>query len=210
LVVLQGTGEAVTKVSEMASLPETADQLAAMNALFGGTTGHLVMGPAATRDAVLTADLSGFRVIAFATHGLLATKNTTGEPALVMTPIPGHDDGLLTATDIARLKLDADLVILSACNTAAPRTGYAADGLSGLSRAFFQAGARTIVISHWPVDKIATTTLMEILSTIKGESIAVAFNHAARSLRNDQPFAHPAFWAPFSLVGDGKEALQAQ
>ncbi len=207
LIVLQGTDEAVTKVSEMASLPETADQLLAMNALFGKNGGQLRMGSEATRDAVLSTDLSEFRFIAFATHGLLATKNTTGEPALVMTPVPGHDDGFLTATDIAKLNLNADLVILSACNTAAPRIGYAADGLSGLARAFFQAGARTIVISHWPVDKNATTALMKILSTSKGETIAAAFNRSVRSLRDDQPFAHPAFWAPFSLVGSGNEIL---
>jgi CHAT domain-containing protein/Tfp pilus assembly protein PilF len=204
---LQGTTKAVAKVLELPSLPETAIQLTAMDTLFGGASGQLVMGSDATRDAVLTRNLSGFRFLAFATHGLLATKNATGEPALVMTPVPGHDDGLLTATDIAKLNLNADLVILSACNTAAPRIGYAADGLSGLARAFFQAGARTIVISHWPVDKNATTALMKILSSSRGESIALAFNHAARSLRDDQDFSHPAFWAPFSLVGGGKEIL---
>ena len=178
-----------------------------MNGLFAEGHGDVRTKDAATKSAVEGADLASFRVIAFATHGLLAAESPTGEPALVMTPTLGLDDGLLTATEIAGLKLDADLIVLSACNTAAPLLGYGADGLSGLARAFFHAGARAVLVSHWPVDAQATRTLMRLLASSRMEGAAVAFNRAAQALRNQPGFAHPAFWAPFDLVGQGEDPL---
>ena len=122
-----------------------------------------------------------------------------------MTPAGDGDDGLLTATKIAGFKLRADLVVLSACNTAAPRVGYGVDGLSGLTQSFIHAGATAVLISHWPVDARATSSFMQVLGQHKGENAARAFSAAARALRNQSRFAHPAFWAPFDLVGRGRE-----
>lgn len=207
LMFVQGAPGAVEDVRSLPSLPETKIQLEAMNGLFASGQGELITGQAATKSAVEKANLASVRVIAFATHGLLAAENPTGEPALVMTPTPGLDDGMLTATDIANLKLDANLIVLSACNTAAPRLEYGADGLSGLARAFFHSGARAILISHWPVDTRATTSLMKLLASSKAKSMAGTFNAAARALRNQSGFAHPAFWAPFDLVGRGDDPL---
>lgn len=205
LMFLQGTPAAVTDVRSLPSLPDTRAQLEAMNDFFASGHGSIVTQNAATRKAVERTDLGAFRVIAFATHGLLAAENSTGEPALVMTPAGDGDDGLLTATKIAGFKLRADLVVLSACNTAAPRVGYGVDGLSGLTQSFIHAGATAVLISHWPVDARATSSFMQVLGQHKGENAARAFSAAARALRNQSRFAHPAFWAPFDLVGRGRE-----
>ena len=129
---------------------------------------------------------SGDRVVV-RSHGLLATENVTGEPASVLTPANESDDGLLTATDVACLKLSADLVILSACDTAAPCGRYGADGLSGLARAFFYAGARTVLVSHWPVDVDATETLPGLLASPKDQDLPCSMRR--RALRGTPGFA---------------------
>ncbi len=107
------------------------------------------------------------RVVHFATHGLIAGETNSlaksrAEPALLLTP-PARasevDDGLLTASEVATLKLNADWVILSACNTAAGDT-VGGDAFSGLARAFFYAGARALLVSHWYVNSDATVALI--------------------------------------------------
>jgi CHAT domain-containing protein len=103
--------------------------------------------------------LDRYRVIDFATHGLLFGLT---EPALVLTPpaeVTQDNDGLLTASKIATLKLNADWVVLSACNTAAGDGTPDGGGLSGLAKAFFYAGARSLLVSHWPVSSTATVKL---------------------------------------------------
>ena len=130
----------------------------------------------------------------------------------MLTP-PGEatveDDGLLTASEIAQLKLDADLVILSACNTASGgKPG--AEALSGLAKAFFYAGSRALLVSHWSVASDATialtTKMFEELKTdpIIGRSEALRRSMMAMATNDNHPhFAHPAFWAPFVVVGEG-------
>src|SRR5262249_30067084 len=119
------------------------------------------------------APLERYQIVHFATHGLLAseTKEATGslaEPALVLTPpstATESDDGLLTASEIARLKLNADWVVLSACNTAGGGSTASGEALSGLARAFFYAGARALLVSDWAVDSDAA-----VLSATRGWS----------------------------------------
>ena len=132
------------------------------------------------------------------------------EPALVLTPpdkATEEDDGLLTASEIAQLKMDADFVILSACNTAAGEEGNA-EGLSGLAKAFFYAGARSLLVSHWPVESKAatklTTTLFKNLKDNPNLSRAEAFRRSMMSLASVPETSHPFFWAPFSVVGEGR------
>ena len=111
--------------------------------------------------------LARYRIIHFATHGLLAGETedvaqSLAEPALLLTPpdvATERDDGLLTASEVARLKLDADWVVLSACNTAGGGEKGDAEALSGLARAFFYAGARALLVSHWYVDSHAAVIL---------------------------------------------------
>ena len=116
----------------------------------------------ATETNLKNTALDQSRVVAFATHGLVSGEiEGLAEPALVLTPpaIPTEqDDGLLTASEIAQLELDADLVILSACNTAAGKE-VGAKGFSGLAKSFFYAGARSLLVSHWPVESNAAAQL---------------------------------------------------
>ena len=196
------------------ALPETAGELRAVARALGASPQEDVkLGPAATVTNVNTLPLDQYRVVDFATHGLVAGEvNGLSEPALVLT-LPekptSADDGLLTASRIAKLKLDADWAVLSACNTAAgDRPG--AEGLSGLARAFFYAGARALLVSHWPVDSDAavrlTTGAFSELTAHPGIGRAEALRRSMKALiadRSSPRNADPAVWAPFVLVGEG-------
>jgi CHAT domain-containing protein len=148
----------------------------------------------------------------FATHALLPEENTLAQPAIVLTPpatATAEDDGLLTADEIAGLRLNADWVVLSACNTVGPL----GRGLSGLARAFLFAGAKALLVSHWYVASDATAGLISSMFEIyaldpaMGRSEALrramlkALDGAAAPMRT-----HPVFWAPFMVVGDGGPA----
>jgi CHAT domain-containing protein len=148
-------------------------------------------------------------VIDFATHGLLSGEFGLAEPALVLTPT-AENDGLLTASKIATLKLNADWVVLSACNTAAADGTPDAGGLSGLAKAFFYAGARSLLVSHWYVRSKATIKLTTgaFMKLAKDPTIgrAEALRRSMMAMldpTNPQEFAHPLAWAPFVLAGEG-------
>ncbi len=205
----------VEAVRRLARLPDTADELRAIAETLNAGEDALVLGSEMTEARVRQTDLSGSRVLAFATHGLVAgDMEGSQEPALVFTPpqeASVENDGLLTASEIARhLRLDADLVILSACNTAAADGTPGAEALSGLAKAFFYAGSRALMVSHWPVSSEAAV----LLSTrMFEESAADPDAGGAESLRRsmlamiddpERPYmAHPLFWAPFVIVGEG-------
>jgi CHAT domain-containing protein len=160
---------------------------------------------------------SNARVIAFATHALTGGELTgLSEPALVLTPpatASDQDNGLLRMQDVLGLQLTHDeWVILSACNTAAP--GGSGEGFSGLVRAFFYAGAPSLLVSQWSVDDAATDRLMTDLFTAYGKgadvSRAEALHNAMLKLMSTGAtdpdrayFAHPFAWAPFIVVGEG-------
>jgi CHAT domain-containing protein len=123
------------------------------------------------------------------------------------------DDGLLRASDVPQLKLNADWVVLSACNTAAPDGSPGAEGLSGLAKAFFYAGARSVLVSHWPVISGAAAKLatgaFHMLASDPNLGRAEAFRRSILSLidnagKQDSPAneAHPSYWAPFVVVGE--------
>jgi CHAT domain-containing protein len=147
----------------LAPLPDTSDELKALAHSLKAGTNSVFVGQNATESFVKSIDLSRYRIIAFATHALLAGEfKGLAEPALVLTPPRTGttlDNGLLTASEIANLRLDADWVILSACNTAAPEGRPGAEGLSGLAKAFFYAGSRALMVSHWWVASGATVLL---------------------------------------------------
>ncbi len=200
------------EVRKMEPLPESADELRAIAVALNAPLSALRLGSAATERAVKEADLSRYRNLAFATHGLMAGEfRGLAEPALVLTPPEAGsliDDGLLTAGEISQLKLDADWVVLSACNTAAPDGTPGAEGLSGLARAFFYAGARSLLVSHWSVSSdaaVALTTRM-FAESAKGAPKAEALRRSMLALMQTPgkpQYAHPAFWAPFVVVGEG-------
>ncbi|MBE7423559.1 MAG: CHAT domain-containing protein [Zoogloeaceae bacterium] len=198
-------------VRKMEPLPNTADELKQIATALRAPAGSLHLGAQATERNVKQTDLARARVLAFATHGLMAEEfRGMAEPALVLTP-PDQgtelDDGLLTASEITQLKLNADWVVLSACNTAAADGKPGADGLSGLARAFFYAGARALMVTHWAVETNSSAALTTGVfeKATKGLSKAEALRQSmlAHMQRKDIPYAHhPAMWAPFILVGD--------
>ena len=127
----------------------------------------IFVGRKATETQVKQSKLDQYRILYFATHALLASQTANianvNEPALVLSPpeVPSElDDGLLTESEVARLKLDADWVVLAACDTAAGDKPDA-ESLSGLARAFFYAGARSLIVSNWDVETNSATELME-------------------------------------------------
>lgn len=198
-------------------LPDTVHELQCVARSVGAPPSSLVLGKDMTETAVKKLPLDHYRVIHFATHGLLAGETerftrTRAEPALLLTPpdtATEEDDGLLTASEIAGLKLDADWVVMSACNTAGgDKPG--AEPLSGLAKAFFYAGARALLVSHWPVNTNAATllTTRTFAELRRNASIgrAEAFRRAMLALIDDRkrPWAgHPSVWAPFVVVGEG-------
>lgn len=151
-------------------------------------------------------------VIAFATHAIVADEIVgLEEPGLIMTPPDRpspEDDGVLTSSEIAQLQLSADWVLLSACNTAAADGQPGSEALSGLARAFFYAGTKSLIVSHWPVDDEAamqlTTVTAESLanpSMTRAKALQAAMHRIMMDKSNDL-FAHPSAWAPLMLVGD--------
>jgi CHAT domain-containing protein len=198
------------------SLPETADELRAIGKTLGAGPEDIKLGESASVTNVKRERLDNYRVVYFATHALVAGEvekfaKVKAEPALVLT-IPDkpseEDDGLLRASDVAMLKLNADFVVLSACNTAAgDKPG--AEALSGLARAFFYAGARSLIVSHWTVDSDSTVELMDgLFDALKAnphlshaEALRVSMLRMIGDSSNPN-WAQPKFWAPFVVVGE--------
>jgi CHAT domain-containing protein len=195
------------------SLLDSADELKAVAQKLGGPASDIHLERDASEATVKRTALADYRIVYFATHGLVAGDvKGLAEPSLALT-LPKEpsdlDDGLLTASEVAQLKLNADWVVLSACNTAAgDKPG--AEALSGLARAFFYAGARALLVSHWSVDSEAatrlTTSTFSIMNSDPKLGRAEALRRAMLAYMNDKASplnAYPAFWAPFSLVGEG-------
>jgi tetratricopeptide (TPR) repeat protein/CHAT domain-containing protein len=207
-------------------LPETAEEVCDVARSIGADVSDMRIGARANETEVKRlsqmGDLASYRILHFATHGLLAGQlSGTREPGLILTPPAAatpEDDGYLSGSEIADLKLDADWVILSACNTAGGAgQGEAAEALSGLARVFFYAGARALLVSHWEVDSSAAVRLVTgAIGTIaKDKTIgrAEALRRAMLSAMVDAsrptnwvPAWHPSVWAPFVVVGEGAAA----
>ena len=176
------------------------------------TPDDLVLGEAFTDTAVKARkDLDQYRVVFFGTHGLLpAAGDCLPEPALVTSLGAGDSDALLGVSEIFNLKLDADLVVLSACDTGggasvSARTGVAGSGaaLDGLARAFIYAGARNLVVSHWQIPETSNQLIMTSVFRPGSGDQAEALRRAQLFLMDDKAYSHPFYWAAFSLVGDG-------
>jgi CHAT domain-containing protein/Flp pilus assembly protein TadD len=197
-------------------LPETADELREVAASVKADPTDVILGPDATETRVKREKLDQYRIVYFATHGLLAGDvadfaKLNAEPALVLS-LPEQptefDDGLLTASEVAQLKLNADWVVLSACNTAsAEKPG--AEALSGLARAFFYAGARSLIVSNWEVESQSAVALMVRTFTALAANPKLSHGEALQQSMvamigdSQHPaWADPKFWAPFVVVGE--------
>ena len=203
-------------LTDMPSLPDTQTELQAVsNFLKASGPAELFVGAQATEARLRSIRLSDYRVLYFATHGLLPGElRCQSEPALVLSPpattaVTKIEDGLLDASEISQLKLNADLVVLSACNTAGGGDKFGGEALSGLAEAFFFAGARNLLVTHWSVPSEATTSLMGRVFASLGPDMT---RSSARALQQAQiqmfampATAHPVFWGAFVLLGDGAE-----
>jgi CHAT domain-containing protein len=198
----------------MSALPNAGPELIEIASALGAQAeGNMYVRERATERLIKGDDtLADRRVLVFATHALVADEIPgLFEPALVLTPpalADEMDDGLLTASEIARdLQLDAEWVILSACNTAAP-DGMGAESLSGLARAFFYAGARSLLVSHWVVRddaaRLITTRSVGLMDADPDSGRAGALRGALIGMMDDPATAHPSIWAPFILVGENR------
>jgi CHAT domain-containing protein len=206
------------QLRRLARLPGTARELNQIRAKLGAPPESVKLAEQALESQVRTADLSKASIIAFATHGLVPGEiSGLDEAGLVMTPptlASETDDGFLSASEIALLKLQAEWVLLSACNTAVAK-GY---GATSLTDAFFYAGARSVLASHWPVSDDAAALLTSVAIALQkstpGLSRAEALQLSMRQVRNDTShdrmegsqtvatWAHPSIWGPFSIFGD--------
>ncbi len=197
---------------DIAPLPDTREEILALARTLGADPRRDVfLGAAASRKQVLEADLARRRVVAFATHGLLANELPgIDQPALALANPGDGGHGLLTLDDVLGLRLDADWVLLSACNTAAG-DGEGAEALSGLGRAFFYAGGRALLATHWPVESVSARRLVvgvfEALAGEAGIGRAEALRRSMLALLADGgpagAYGHPLYWAPYALIGDG-------
>ncbi|MEQ1576754.1 MAG: tetratricopeptide repeat protein [Hyphomicrobium sp.] len=217
--LLRGGLVNVAALRQQPALPETAGELCTVARFLNADDGSVLLGERATEQGLKALSksgaLAGVRVVHFATHGLLARETALfsgarAEPALLLTPpekTSHGDDGLLMASEVANLKLDADWVVLSACNTAGG-DGAGAESLSGLARAFFYAGARAMLVSHWAVDSDAAVKLVTgafgEMSKDPSVGRAEALRRASMALiKGGERQAHPAYWAPFVVAGEG-------
>jgi CHAT domain-containing protein/Tfp pilus assembly protein PilF len=213
----RGTQVDVAAIGEhLPQLPGTRREVKEIAAELEAPSQDVRLGVDATETAVKQAKLDQYRIVYFATHGLVSGyleqfAKSKAEPALALS-IPAQpteeDDGLLTASEIAQLKLDADWAVLSACNTAAEEKP-GAEALSGLARAFFYAGARSLIVSHWSVSDEATARLM--VGTFRASARDPKLSHA-EALRQSMlamidgaksdAEADPRLWASFVVVGE--------
>lgn len=200
-------------------LPGSAQEVKTVGAQLGGSQAVILLGAQATEANLRAEPLDQFSTIYFATHGVLPGElHCESEPALALSPpaTPASTtatDGMLQASEIAELKLNADLVVLSACNTAESADGLGGGALQGLSDSFFAAGARAVLASHWEVPSAATETLMIGMFDPAGRTggLAQGLRQSQLALIARPATAHPFYWAAFTIIGDtGNGASSAQ
>ncbi len=206
-------------------LPETVGEIAAASHSFRAGNAPLHMGAGFNEGAVASANLSDYRVVYFATHGVMPSDlECELQPALLTSvasnpsmPAGFDNDGFLTSSEILNLELDADLIVLSACNTGGG-DGQGGESLSGLARSFFYSGARAMLVSHWYVESESTvrtmTGMFEELGSQPGLSSAEALRRAQMDIFNEAGdelpvfWSHPIYWGAFTFVGDGARSIQ--
>ncbi|MBJ7379488.1 MAG: CHAT domain-containing protein [Polynucleobacter sp.] len=213
------SGVSSAELALLPRLPDTSQEIEEIAKAMGAGDGDIYLHQRASVKQVMSTDLSNRKVVMFATHGLVPGElNGLTQPALALSSpeVTGDkDDGLLTMDKVLTLKLDADWVVLSACNTAAGE-GAGSEAVSGLGRAFFFAGAKGLLVSNWPVDSVAARNLMTDLfkrqqqtqNTSKAELLRQAMLNqidqggVKEGNNMKYAYAHPLFWAPFVVVGD--------
>lgn len=199
---------AIEDQNALPPLPEALAQLGAVAEIAGGRATEILLGERATKALMRASPLlPDARIVAFATHGLVAGEAAkgSGRPALLLTGA-SQDDRYLDVAEIEAMRLRASLIILWACNTAASDGSLGSIGLSGLARSFIQAGAKSVLATHWRVreDAVALFAKQLITRWKEGRTLAEAKTAAQRDLRTADPaYQHPFYWAGFVILGDG-------
>jgi CHAT domain-containing protein len=212
---VQGDGEGQTEMrpayrgEKLQRLPEARREMAALQRLYGSRQSEVYSG-AEARESRFKSEAGKFRILHLATHGILDNTSPMYSSVLLSAKDDGKEDGVLEAREIMQMDLKADLVVLSACETARGHIS-AGEGVIGLTWALFVAGTPTSVVSQWEVDSVSTVTLMLAFHrALKSEahdsgsafSTARALQRAELQLLRSRQYAHPFYWAGFVVVGD--------
>ncbi len=213
-------GPSARELASLPPLPGSEKELEVARRLLGASASDEMLGAAFTAKNVRAAPLNRFRVLHFATHAVLPGElRCQSEPAVLTSTPDGAPDasgGLLTASQIAQLDLNAELVILAACNTGGQADAGAGESLSGLARSFFFAGARSLLVTHWDANDASTTYLTALflgnLQANPDAGPAAALAAAQRRMLDEATGAnaaegHPFYWAVIALIG-GRGAKQ--
>ncbi len=210
-------GDSARLFAGLPRLPYADRELEAARQILGAPRSDTMLGPAFTAPNVLRARLKDYRILHFTAHALLPTDlRCQSEPAIVTSDPAGARDAagaLLTASAVVGLDLDANAIILSACNSGGPNERTAGDSLSGLARAFFYAGARAMLVTHWSIsDESSAYLVVDTLRRYaegKSGGLALALAGTQRNILDEAgkslpaKLAHPYYWAAFALIGDG-------
>ena len=210
------------QLNKLERLPDTSEEINSIAKVLGASPREDVfLGKEFSKSRVKTMNLADRKVIAFATHALIpGDLDGLDQPALAASSpaVTGEaGDGLITMEEILKLKLNADWVILSACNTGAAE-GQGAEAISGLGKSFFYAGTRALLVTMWSVETTSARKLVTGIFQKQQEDKALSRAQALRqsilniideaNLRDETSgkiiasYAHPLFWAPFIIVGD--------
>jgi CHAT domain-containing protein len=200
--------EAVFRNEKLPRLPEAGKEVRALGRLYGSPQSHIYVGTQAREDR-FKEEAGNFKVLHLATHGFLDDANPMYSNVALSSGDGGREDGLLEAWEVLNMELKADLVVLSACETARGRVG-GGEGMVGLTWAFFVAGVPTTVASQWKVESASTSQLMlsfhrNLKSAAKdkaGFAVARALQQAEIELLHDKKYSHPFYWAGFVVMGD--------
>jgi len=194
---------AVYRDLSLAALPDAAREARALATVYGANN-STVFTHATAREATLKHLASGYRIIHLATHGIVDDQSPLYSALVMARSDSDREDGLLEMREVRDLDLHADLIVLSACDTARG-TVYPGEGVIGLSWAFLTAGCPTTVVSQWNVESRSTSTLMiDFHRRLRaGDDTAAALRTAMLALMHDHSHSHPLYWAPFIIVGDG-------
>jgi CHAT domain-containing protein len=220
ILALRGATTPAGLLTALPELPETGEELRAIAGLIPGA--RLLTRERASERRVRAEPLSQYNIISFATHGIIQGEiETIADAGLVLTPNSEElgdplADGFLSATELAGVKLNARLVVLSACNTANFETGLFAQGMRGLTASLAISGVPAVLASLWPVDTVTGQRVMvrffDQVTANPSQPTAASLARAVRGFVENPPrpaYSHPRFWAPFVLIGDGMAAPTA-
>jgi CHAT domain-containing protein len=191
----------------LSRLPYAREEVLAIARLFPRTERRVLLGTSAREETLKTENLQGYRFIHFATHGFLDERKPGRSGILLSREPDSMEDGILQVGEITRLKMDAELVTLSACSTGVGKL-INGEGVLGLTRAMFYAGARNVAVSLWNVNDSATAALMTSFygHLKRGLSEDEALRLAKLGVLHNQytVWRHPYYWAAFVLEGEGR------